>query len=127
MFRNRRPMPQLDTLTYFSQYAYLMISFLGTYVLTLNFILPGLTALTKLRQKLNSLSTLASDLDAPGDGSQGPTEAVPTSRLAAGSWYDAVQKSSRRPWPMSCATMMVAATVRTRKLLTHHVVLPYGR
>lgn len=55
-------MPQLDTLTYGSQYVYLVISFLAVYVFTVQFIIPLLVAIQKLRQKLNTVASLNSKL-----------------------------------------------------------------
>lgn len=48
-------MPQLDVLTYGSQFIYLVISFVAVYILTLHLIIPSLVAVQKLRQKLNTV------------------------------------------------------------------------
>jgi len=56
-------MPQLDSLTYFSQFFYLLVSFIGVYILTLRLIIPGLAATEKLRQKLNTVALLAEKCD----------------------------------------------------------------
>lgn len=44
-------MPQLDTYTYFSQVFWLLITFIGFYMLVLNNILPNVYKILKLRQK----------------------------------------------------------------------------
>ena len=49
-------MPQLDALTYFSQYVYLLITFSAVYYYVLYFIIPKIVSTLKIRQKLNSLS-----------------------------------------------------------------------
>lgn len=49
-------MPQLDALTYFSQYVYLLITFSAVYYYVLNFIIPKIVGTFKIRQKLNSLN-----------------------------------------------------------------------
>jgi hypothetical protein len=49
-------MPQLDSLTYFSQYVYLVISFVAVYCFLLTFIVPKIVSTFKIRQKLNSLN-----------------------------------------------------------------------
>nr|UCS09825.1 ATP synthase F0 subunit 8 [Percursaria percursa] len=49
-------MPQLDALTYFSQYVYLLITFGAIYYYVLNFIIPKIVGTFKIRQKLNSLN-----------------------------------------------------------------------
>nr|YP_010437033.1 ATP synthase F0 subunit 8 [Ulva meridionalis]UTA96507.1 ATP synthase F0 subunit 8 [Ulva meridionalis]UTA96567.1 ATP synthase F0 subunit 8 [Ulva meridionalis]UTA96624.1 ATP synthase F0 subunit 8 [Ulva meridionalis]UTA96676.1 ATP synthase F0 subunit 8 [Ulva meridionalis]UTA96729.1 ATP synthase F0 subunit 8 [Ulva meridionalis] len=49
-------MPQLDALTYFSQYVYLLITFSAVYYYVLYFIIPKIVSALKIRQKLNSLT-----------------------------------------------------------------------
>ena len=51
-------MPQLDALTYFSQYVYLLITFIAVHYFVLSFIIPKTLATLKIRQKLNSLSEI---------------------------------------------------------------------
>lgn len=58
-------MPQLDALTYFSQYIYLVLTFVGVYIFVLQFIMPQVLSAFKLRQKLNSLHLLSTKLEAP--------------------------------------------------------------
>lgn len=119
-------MPQLDALTYFSQYVYLLISFVGTYVLVTTFVIPNLVALLKLRQKLNSLSSLTGSLM---DASTPNTETCQlddyAERLASESWYGDVQKGSQRVWSHAGSLMQLTACVRLKKLLVGSVLLPY--
>nr|YP_010021477.1 ATP synthase FO subunit 8 [Ulva gigantea]QOL10318.1 ATP synthase FO subunit 8 [Ulva gigantea] len=49
-------MPQLDALTYFSQYVYLLVTFSAVYYYVLYFIIPKIVSALKIRQKLNSLT-----------------------------------------------------------------------
>jgi hypothetical protein len=56
-------MPQLDSLTYSAQFVYLLISFIGVYILTLQWIIPSVSTTQKLRQKLNTVALLDSKLD----------------------------------------------------------------
>nr|YP_010021554.1 ATP synthase FO subunit 8 [Ulva rigida]QOL10395.1 ATP synthase FO subunit 8 [Ulva rigida] len=49
-------MPQLDALTYFSQYVYLFITFSAVYYYVLHFIIPKIVSTLKIRQKLNSFN-----------------------------------------------------------------------
>nr|WVH39719.1 ATP synthase FO subunit 8 [Ulva taeniata] len=52
-------MPQLDALTYFSQYIYLLVTFSAVYYYVLYFIIPKIVSTFKIRQKLNSLTVKA--------------------------------------------------------------------
>ena len=119
-------MPQLDALTYFSQYVYLLISFVGTYVLVTTFVIPNLVALLKLRQKLNSLTSLTGSLTG-GSVSVAETCAPDdyAERLASESWYGDVQKGSQRVWPHAGSLMQLTACARLKKLLVGAVLLPY--
>jgi hypothetical protein len=47
-------MPQLDTLTYFSQFIFLLVSFLCIYYFVITYILPNTLTARKLRAKFNS-------------------------------------------------------------------------
>jgi hypothetical protein len=56
-------MPQLDSLTYCAQFVYLLVSFIGVYILTLHSIIPAVAATEKLRQKLNTVAVLVDKCD----------------------------------------------------------------
>nr|AOC61491.1 ATP synthase F0 subunit 8 [Rhexinema sarcinoideum] len=47
-------MPQLDTLSYFTQFIYLLFSFLLTYYFVISFVLPNTVTAGKLRAKFKS-------------------------------------------------------------------------
>ena len=47
-------MPQLDTLTYFSQFIFLLVSFLYIYYFVITYIIPSTLTARKLRAKFNS-------------------------------------------------------------------------
>lgn len=47
-------MPQLDTLSYFTQFVYLLFSFLLTYYFVISFVLPNTLTAAKLRAKFKS-------------------------------------------------------------------------
>nr|YP_009424205.1 ATP synthase F0 subunit 8 [Ulva flexuosa]AQS79870.1 ATP synthase F0 subunit 8 [Ulva flexuosa]ATP01429.1 ATP synthase FO subunit 8 [Ulva flexuosa] len=59
-------MPQLDALTYFSQYVYLLITFSAVYYYVLYFIIPKIVSTFKIRQKLNSLAVSQAESDRTG-------------------------------------------------------------
>ena len=47
-------MPQLDILSYFSQFVFLLISFITIYYFLITFIIPGTLTASKLRAKFNN-------------------------------------------------------------------------
>jgi len=53
-------MPQLDHLTYFSQYFWLCVTFFGFYAMCVKFYLPGLSRLAKYRGKRGNDTALES-------------------------------------------------------------------
>ena len=63
-------MPQLDALTYFSQYVYLFITFSAVYYYVLYFIIPKIVSTLKIRQKLNSLAVSQTESYKAGGQSQ---------------------------------------------------------
>nr|YP_010003131.1 ATP synthase FO subunit 8 [Ulva torta]AZP40243.1 ATP synthase FO subunit 8 [Ulva torta] len=63
-------MPQLDALTYFSQYVYLLITFSAVYYYVLYFIIPKIVSTLKIRQKLNSLAVSQTESYKAGGQSQ---------------------------------------------------------
>jgi Plant ATP synthase F0 len=58
-------MPQLDILSYFSQFIFLLISFLSIYYFVITFILPSTVTAAKLRAKFNSHLTKSQDNQSP--------------------------------------------------------------
>ena len=53
-------MPQLDTLTYFSVYAYLVLTYVAVYIFVTLFIIPRLSTVLKVRQKMRQVLPSAS-------------------------------------------------------------------
>lgn len=51
-------MPQLDVLTYFSQFIYLLISIIAVYVCIHTTVIPKIVTAQKLRTKVNSVAYL---------------------------------------------------------------------
>jgi Plant ATP synthase F0 len=61
-------MPQLDILSYFSQFIFLLASFLSIYYFVITYILPSTLTAGKLRAKFNShLANSLDDLSTPAD------------------------------------------------------------
>jgi len=56
-------MPQLDTLSFFSQYFYLLISFFSIYYYVATFIIPSTLTANKLRAKFNKLISASSSVE----------------------------------------------------------------
>lgn len=86
-------MPQLDTLSYFSQFVFLLFSFLFIYYFVVTFIIPNTVTAGKLRAKFNSqlndaksLGSNAGSLPAlsPNNGGSTPEilESLTTAALA---------------------------------------------
>lgn len=55
-------MPQLDTLSFFSQYFFLLISFFSIYYYVITFIIPSTLTANKLRAKFNKLISASSSV-----------------------------------------------------------------
>ena len=56
-------MPQLDVLTYFHQYIYLLVTFVAVYLFVLSFIIPTVVSTLKIRRKLNTISLITNKLN----------------------------------------------------------------
>ena len=136
-------MPQLDTLTYLTQYVYLLITFVAVYFFVLSFIIPKTLSSLKVRQKLNSLNTTD-----PVDGvnkvkaidsrekSASSSAAEPIliflqyNSLLNNNWAaetaktgqgaDSLLKLSR--WLISVRALQLAQVMRLKKLLCEHTV-----
>ena len=50
-------MPQLDILSYFSQFVFLLFTFIAIYYFVITFIMPSTIAASKLRAKFNSTTS----------------------------------------------------------------------
>ena len=112
MSRILKPMPQLDTLTYFSQFIYLLISFIAVYVFLLNTVIPKIVSAQKLRQKMNSVSSLTAKLHAAAHAGD-PTHSVKS--LRSSKWYDSTTPSVT--WHVSARALQIAATLGFKKRL----------
>jgi Plant ATP synthase F0 len=115
-------MPQLDALTYFTQFVYLLLSFVASYMFALNFVIPKIISAQKLRQKLNSIAQVTSKLD-HSDAQHNAILYASHENLLSSNWY-ACSKLSKS-WP-SCARMLqMGSTLRLKKLFCSHTVMPY--
>ena len=122
MFRITFSMPQLDALTYFSQFIYLLISFAAVYALTLNTILPSVVSATKLRQKLNSIARVGGKLafsNAPDNASL----SAQYDSLLSSNWYAGAKMS--KSWPNCARMLQMGQTLRLKKLFCSFNVKPF--
>ena len=107
-----KPMPQLDVLTYFSQFVYLLISFIAVYMFLLNTVIPKIVSAQKLRQKVNSVSRLTEKLnDAFLHGD--PYHSVES--LRSSKWHDSTKPSAA--WLISARALQIATTLGFKKRL----------
>jgi hypothetical protein len=78
-------MPQLDSLSYFSQFVYLLISFLFCYYFVVTFIIPSTLTADKLRAKFRVLSQLSlgegKQSINPYEGNQRPSQLLKNKTL----------------------------------------------
>jgi Plant ATP synthase F0 len=116
-------MPQLDVLTYFTQFVYLLLSFVGAYIFALNFLLPRVLGAIKLRQKLNSISQATSKLEhSDADGHNATLYAAHDNLLSAN--YYACSKLSKS-WPTCAMILQMSLTLKLKKLFCNHNVRSY--
>jgi Plant ATP synthase F0 len=118
-------MPQLDALTYFTQYVYLVITFVGVYIFVLNFIMPQVISILKLRQKLNSLDLLNNKLNQPSmqvyDGSKLKPLFTQYDQLIDNNWKLSTSKQTER-MVQSARVMQFCTTLRLKKLFCHNII-----
>jgi Plant ATP synthase F0 len=116
-------MPQLDTLTYLTQYVFLLITFVGTYFFVLSFIIPKTLCAFKVRQKLNSLNAEVDLIDA---SKKSMNTFVQYNELINSNWRIETAKigSSRLSsrWLVSARALQLALVIRLKKLLCTHTV-----
>nr|AKF33559.1 ATP synthase FO subunit 8 [Ulva sp. UNA00071828] len=145
-------MPQLDALTYFSQYVYLLITFSAVYYYVLYFIIPKIVSALKIRQKLNSLTVQtdnsksvkqqSGDLDSTKlvdilqhyKGSATSSSSLAESNntglkynhLLNQAWLantcQANAVESPNQWLVSTVALQLAHNLRLKKLLCDHIV-----
>ena len=134
-------MPQLDTLTYFTQYVYLLITFVAVYFFVLSFIIPKTLCSLKVRQKLNSLNSIN-----PADSTK-KVRAIHSNEKSAlnsesiiiflqyndllnNNWAAETAKTGQETesllklsrWLISVRALQLAQVVRLKKLLCEHTV-----
>ena len=102
-------MPQLDALTYFSQFVYLLISFIAVYLFVLNTVIPKVHSALKLRQKVNTVARLTKTLESilPVDDCGGPfVRSLRSSKWCDSTKYDVVRPSSARALQMATTLIL---------------------
>lgn len=119
-------MPQLDALTYFSQFVYLLITFVGCYVFVLVTIIPKVVGLLKLRQKLNTIAQVTSKLTthAKIDGDTGALSSA-HQELNTSNWYARAMSGFSKTWPQCAAMLQIGQTLRLKKLFCSAILKPY--
>ena len=116
-------MPQLDALTYLTQYVFLFITFVGTYFFVLSFIIPKTLCAFKVRQKLNSLNVETELVDASKEPA---TTFLQYNDLINRNWRIETAKVGPSllgsSWLMSARALQLAQVMRLKKLLCTHTV-----
>ena len=132
-------MPQLDALTYISQFVYLCITFGLSYTFALNFVIPRLVSILKLRQKLNTIAQVSYKLDRSERNDheslpRGNATTVSGFQQQAFSVHDVVQDLGQRKWyarsqrsklwPISASALVIMSTLKLKKILCNVTVAP---
>lgn len=124
-------MPQLDPVTYLTQYVYLLITFVSVYFFVLSFIIPKTLSALKVRQKLNSLDT---DIERSTDLMFEKTSVLDSestvfsqyNNLLNNNWIAETSKTGTTEvgsrWLISGRALQLAQVVRLRKLLSEHTI-----
>ena len=116
-------MPQLDTLTYLTQYVFLLTTFVGAYFFVLSFIIPKTLCAFKVRQKLNSLNV---DVDVANANRESASIFLQYNELINSNWRVETAKigptllGSR--WLISARALQLTQVMRLKKLLCTHTV-----
>lgn len=110
-------MPQLDALTYFSQYIWLIVTFGTTYAFVIHFIIPSLASTLKLRAKLNSSNTLK-----PKGSSTDTIVDLMEYKIAQSNWSNAIPVHSQSlvktgHWLQSIAALQEVECLLAKKKL----------
>ena len=109
-------MPQLDVLTYFSQFIYLLISFIAVYVFIHITVIPKIVSAQKLRQKVNSVSSLTEKLHAAALPSYDSVSGLRSSK-----WHGSTKP--RAAWPRCARMQQIAAAQGFKKRLCGLILL----
>lgn len=116
-------MPQLDTLTYLTQYVFLLVTFVGTYFFVLSFIIPKTLCAFKIRQKLNSLNI---EVDLIDTSKQSTSTFLQYNELINSNWRVETAKISPSllggQWLASARALQLTQIIRLKKLLCTHTV-----
>lgn len=130
-----KTMPQLDALTYFTQYSHLLITFIAVYYFALSVIIPKTVSILKMRHKLNSLNSapIKGQGSSTIDNAQLKVDNAQFSKLF--SQYDSllnnhwlIETSNTRTreaygqWLVSASVLQLAQVVRLKKLLCSSIV-----
>ena len=123
-------MPQLDALTYFSQYVVLIITFGGVYSFVIQFILPESASSLKLKCKLNSSNILKQKLVTTSTIPIATVDLV-ESNIAYGSWYSTISVYGSLclvqtgMWLVSVSTMQLMECIDAKKKLCYDLLIPF--
>lgn len=110
-------MPQLDTLSYFSQFVFLLISFLFIYYFVVTLIIPNTVTAGKLRAKFNSQLSEHSSL-AAGRFSGGPDFAGPQVTPSINSSDDILESLTTAALTQLAHKTVASTTVEDLSVLT---------
>lgn len=116
-------MPQLDVLTYFSQFIYLLISFIAVYVFIHSAVIPKIVSAQKLRQKVNSVSCLAGGFhqSSPYAAHQSSTLTHSVCGLRSSKWHGSC--GPRATWARCARAQQLAAAQGFKKRLCNMTLL----
>lgn len=120
-------MPQLDLLTYFHQYVYLIITFVAVYLFVLSFIIPKIVSALKIRRKLNSLNLLSSKLNPSVLVEQQKISKITNplfghyDHLLTHNWKTVLAKR-KKDWLDSTRALQLCQTLKLKKLFAHNIV-----
>jgi hypothetical protein len=126
-------MPQLDTLTYFSQYVWLVITFASVYYVVIVFIIPSTASALKLRSKLNSSKLFNNDNDLQSPAMPvNSIDHVESNQMACDSWscttlvdhdFSLVQTGD---WLQASSTHQQMECMLAKKKLIITLLIPFG-
>jgi hypothetical protein len=129
-------MPQLDTLTYFSQYVWLVITFASVYYFVIDLIIPSTASALKLRSKLNSSKLFESNtVDAFAESAPdllNSIDHVESNQMACDSWscttivdhdFSLVQTGD---WLKTSSTHQQMECLLAKKKLIMTLLIPFG-
>jgi hypothetical protein len=119
VFRILIKMPQLDTLTYFSQFVYLCISFVLGYIFILNRVIPKMISVQKLRGKLNSLALLTWKLNGSNTDIN-TTLHLAEANLVSTCWNN--RSKLKKMWAISARMEQLSQVYESKKVECYPIV-----